>query len=85
MTYATEQGVLNTQFNTALLGQQVEEERLRPFMLLRPRMFPDGNKWCALYGDNLQDGVCGFGDTPHAAAAAFDLAWTSEKAGIDHA
>ncbi len=55
-------------------------ERLRPFYLLRPRMFPDGNVWCALYGDNIQEGVCGFGDTPEKASIAFDLAWLNEKA-----
>lgn len=58
-----------------------EAERLRPFMLLRPRLYPDGNQWCALYGDNLQDGVAGFGDTPEEAAKAFDDAWRSEKCG----
>ena len=25
--------------------------------------FKDGNKWCILVGDNIQEGVCGFGDT----------------------
>lgn len=24
----------------------------------------DGNKWCALYGENLQEGLAGFGDSP---------------------
>lgn len=24
----------------------------------------DGNKWCALLGTDLQEGVAGFGDTP---------------------
>ena len=24
----------------------------------------DGNKWCALLGENLQEGLAGFGDTP---------------------
>jgi len=24
----------------------------------------DGDRWCALYGANLQDGIAGFGDTP---------------------
>ena len=52
-----------------------ELELSRPFMLLRPKLSLDGNKWCALYGDNLQDGVCGFGDTPEKASLAFDNAW----------
>jgi hypothetical protein len=32
----------------------------------------DGNRWCALFGDNLQDGVAGFGDTPNDAVAEFE-------------
>lgn len=27
----------------------------------------DGDSWCALLGENLQDGVSGFGDTPQEA------------------
>ncbi len=25
--------------------------------------YKDGNKWCILAGDNIQEGICGFGDT----------------------
>jgi hypothetical protein len=35
----------------------------------------DGNKWCVLYGENLQDGVAGFGDSPDLASRDFDRAW----------
>ncbi|HEC12279.1 MAG TPA: hypothetical protein ENI80_03375 [Acidiferrobacteraceae bacterium] len=75
MSYAAEQGILNEQWNAAHMAANVEEQRIRPFMLLRPRIFLDGNKWCALYGDNLQEGVTGFGDTPYEAAKQFDAAW----------
>ncbi len=54
-------------------------EAARPFMLLRPSMVPDGNKWSALYGDNIQQGVCGFGDTPEKAALDFDRNWHQQK------
>lgn len=27
----------------------------------------DGDMWCALLGENLQEGVAGFGDTPQEA------------------
>lgn len=47
-----------------------------PFTLYRPRLFVDGNQWCALYGENIQDGVAGFGDTPEKAVKAFNEAWT---------
>ena len=58
-------------------------EQLRPFMLLRPRMLLDGNQWCALYGDNLHDGVAGFGDTPAKASLAFDMAWLNETPNVE--
>ena len=50
-------------------------EQHRPSMLMKPKVFPDGNQYCALYGANLQEGVAGFGDTPAEAMKAFDLAW----------
>lgn len=50
-----------------------------PSVLHRPRIFPDGDQWCALYGDNLQEGVAGFGDTPEQACAAFDRAWSTGR------
>jgi len=27
------------------------------------KVFKDGDQWCILIGDNIQEGVCGFGDT----------------------
>lgn len=51
----------------------------RPSVLLRPRLYPDGNAWCALYGDNLQEGVAGFGPTPAHAMIAFDEAFYGRK------
>lgn len=49
----------------------------RPSAIYRPRLSIDGNQWCALYGDNLQDGVAGFGASPGAAMADFDRAWNA--------
>jgi len=46
-----------------------------PSVLYKPALSIDGNKWCALYGDNLQDGVAGFGDSPALAMADFDKNW----------
>jgi hypothetical protein len=72
MSYASEQGVLNSQWNAAQLACMAEEARMRPFFLMKPRLYPDGNQWCALYGDDLQSGLCGFGDTPEKAGLDFD-------------
>jgi hypothetical protein len=35
----------------------------------------DGNTWSYLLGDNIQEGVCGFGKTPYEAALAFEKAY----------
>lgn len=43
-----------------------------PAEILRPSIYIDGNQWCALYGENLQDGIAGFGDSPEAAMADFN-------------
>lgn len=54
-------------------------EMQRPSVVFRPALSVDGDQWCALYGDNLQEGVAGFGDTPAAAMYAFDRAWLNDK------
>jgi hypothetical protein len=28
------------------------------------RLFPDGDTWCALIGENIEEGICGFGSIP---------------------
>lgn len=61
--------------NASQFKQKAAQQMVRPFMILRPDLYPDGDKWCALYGNNIQDGVCGFGETPEQAALAFDKAW----------
>ncbi len=55
--------------------ESIEYENARPCVLLRPKISIDGNQWCALYGDNLQDGVAGFGDSPAKAMQDFDRNW----------
>ena len=45
------------------------------FSMLRPSLAQDGNQWCVLYGDNLQVGIAGFGDTPHHAVLAWNAEW----------
>jgi len=31
------------------------------------KVYPDGSMWCALWGDDLQSGFCGFGRSPESA------------------
>ena len=49
----------------------------RPSAVYKPRLSIDGNKWCALYGENLQSGVAGFGYSPDAAMWDFDRQWAA--------
>lgn len=49
-----------------------------PSVLYRPKLSIDGDQWCALYGDDLQNGVSGFGKSPSAAMQDFDTAWDKE-------
>jgi len=66
----------------ALLQEQiwhVGSEMTRPSVLHRPSLSVDGTKWCAMLGDNLMDGLAGFGETPDAAMRAFDTAFLSQR------
>lgn len=56
------------------------DDHQRPSVLYRPRLFVDGNKHCAMYGENLHEGCAGFGDTPAEAMADFDKRWLAAKA-----
>jgi hypothetical protein len=37
----------------------------------------DGNQWSLLWGKTIQEGVCGFGDTPEAAVWDFEKAMSA--------
>lgn len=56
------------------------QEQQRPSVLMRPSISLDGNQWCALYGDGLQNGVAGFGDSPDKAMRDFDAQWIAALA-----
>jgi hypothetical protein len=63
-------------------AQKVAEagyEHKRPSAVFRPTLSADGDMWCALLGDNLQEGVAGFGKTPAEAMVNFDLAFLNER------
>jgi hypothetical protein len=62
-----------------LTWQDAAYERMRPCVIFKPALTRDGNMWCALFGENLQEGVAGFGARPGDAMAAFDTAWLTEN------
>ena len=47
-------------------------EMQRPCVLFKPTISVDGNKYCALLGEDLMNGVSGFGDTVAQAMWDFD-------------
>lgn len=57
--------------------ESTRQEMQRPSVLFKPAIGIDGDKWCALYGANLQEGVAGFGDSPAAAMLDFDKQWNA--------
>lgn len=77
--YASPEAVLNNQWNAAQEANITEQARRAPHVLMRPSVVPDGTMWCALYGENIQEGVAGFGETPEKAMEAFDSAWQNER------
>ena len=50
-------------------------ERSAPHVIHNTKIFKDGNKYCCLLGDNIQEGICGFGDSPKEACDDFDYIW----------
>lgn len=55
----------------------IEDHMTQPSVLYRPALSVDGNQWCALYGEDLQSGVAGFGDTPELAMVDFNKNWNT--------
>ncbi len=55
----------------------VNYEYRRPSVLFKPALSVDGNQFCALYGENLQEGIAGFGDTANEAMRDFDKNWNA--------
>lgn len=46
---------------------------------LKPKFSIDGDQYCYLYGESLQEGIAGFGSTANEAMGAFYLAFHNEK------
>ncbi len=80
--YAIESAVreCNLEYYVAMIFESARgtlSEYERPSVLFRPSLSIDGDQWCALYGQDLQSGVAGFGKDPEAAMRAFDAVWNS--------
>lgn len=73
-----------SEFDTFTLNQQLiatARDRAYWAVILNLAPYPDGNKWCVLWGKDLQEGVAAFGDTPISAIRQFDIEMLNQKAG----
>lgn len=61
-----------------MVSTAITEQQFKLFSMLKPKIYKDGNQWCVLLGDNLQDGVCGFGESPFKAITDFDKNFYSQ-------
>lgn len=53
----------------------VAAEMVRPSVLFKPKLYIDGNMWCALLGDDLQSGIAAFATSPDETMRNFDAAF----------
>jgi len=65
------------QWNETLLQQErlgivIEQAEYNKFVMLNPKVSIDGNQYCVLYGEDLQSGIAGFGDTIYLAILDFN-------------
>lgn len=85
---AVAERVLREAFDVSFQKQHLEQAidialsaYTAPSVVMRPTLLRDGDQWCALYGANIQEGVCGFGASPALACEAFDKAWREKIGG----
>jgi hypothetical protein len=57
----------------------IEHQEMNLFNMLRPSVSQDGDQFCVLYGEDLQSGIAGFGDTIRLAIYDFNKRF-NEKA-----
>lgn len=61
-----------------LISEDICCNHALPSVLYRPKLYKDGDMWCALYGEDIQSGVCGFGKSPGKAMDDFNRNWVLE-------
>lgn len=69
---ASQERIYSDLQHQSIMSKLIDEETFAVFRMIGARLFKDGNQWCCLYGDNIQVGICGFGDTPMKAVIDFN-------------
>jgi hypothetical protein len=47
--------------------------KTKTLYVTKNKTFIDGDQWCALFGENIQTGLAGFGKSPELAMLDFDV------------
>lgn len=71
--------VIQVELSVAILRETAERRRSKWAVILGLRPYRDGNSWCVLYGPDIQEGICAFGNTPEGSIEAFDLAMVNSE------
>jgi hypothetical protein len=53
----------------------IEKEEYNLFSMLKPKLYKDGDQWCCLYGEDIAEGITGFGETPYKAIIDWNHNW----------
>lgn len=69
----------DAQWHEARMERIYDQQRLDLITSLGLKLERDGNQFCYLYGENLQEGIAGFGDTPYLAMRDFYNRFMNEK------
>ncbi len=71
--------ILEIELQSALSNEKACSRRSKWAVVLGLKPMLEGNKWCLLWGEDIQSGIAAFGDTPEQAIENFELAM-KEKA-----
>lgn len=62
-----------------LLDKAMTDRAASLVSILGAKLSKDGDQWCWLYGDNLQEGIAGFGPSPAKAMCNFEIEFNRES------
>jgi len=78
--HETEWGQQVKYTRAALSGDShIESQEINLISKLGLKPYPDGNMWCFLWGDDLQSGIAGFGETVQLAVYDFNKNYASQR------
>lgn len=66
------------------IAVELEGARRRAYwaVILGLRPYLDGDRWCVLWGEDLQTGIAGFGASPELAIMNFDRTMAKEQSEV---